>query len=205
VAKGALAFFGDKYADRVRVVEVPGISTELCGGTHVGNIGQIGFVKILGESSVASGIRRIEAVTGDAAEHLLWKEYRELQEIRHLFRLKADEPVGTKVQELLDEKKSLEKQLQESRLSNLLDRLAASLAGGEEVRGCRIMTETLEGVSAEELRLAGQALRNRVPIAVGLLGSVEDGKVSLAGFASDEAVASLGIDAGKLRFSNDRV
>ncbi|MCE1273857.1 MAG: alanine--tRNA ligase [Chlorobiales bacterium] len=198
LSMGALAFFGDKYADKVRVVEVPGISIELCGGTHVGNIGQIGLVKIVSESSVASGIRRIEAVTGRSAEALLWKEYRDLQEIRQLMKLKSDEAPLPKIQELLDERKSLEKQLQETRMTGLLDSLAAALAGGEEVSGCRIMTEKLEGVTADELRQAGQALRERVPLAVGLLCSVDDGKVSLVGFASDEAVRSLRLDAGKL-------
>jgi alanyl-tRNA synthetase len=195
---GALAFFGDKYADRVRVVEVTGISIELCGGTHVGNIGQIGLVKIVSESSVAAGIRRIEAVTGAAAETLLWQEYRNLQEIKHLLKLKADEEAGPKIRELLEEKKSLDKQLQESRLAGLLDRLAASLAGAEEINGCRVMTERLDGVGADELRQAAVALRERVPCAVGLLCSVADGKVSLVGFASDEAVKSLKLDAGKL-------
>ena len=198
LALGALAFFGDKYADRVRVVEVPGISIELCGGTHVGNIGQIGMVKILSESSVASGVRRIEAVTGRAAEALLWAEYRDLHEIRQLMKLKADEAPLPKIQELLEERKALEKQLQEVRLAGLLDSLAASLAGGEEVNGCRIMTEKLEGVSADELRQAGIALRERVPLAAGLLCSVDDGKVSLVCFVSDAAVKSLKLDAGKL-------
>ncbi len=198
LSMGALAFFGDKYADRVRVVEVPGISIELCGGTHVGNIGQIGMVKVVGESSVASGIRRIEAVTGRAAEALLWKEYRDLQEIRQLMKLKSDEAPLPKIQELLDGRKALEKQLQETRLAGLLDTLAASLAGGEEVNGCRIMTERLDGVGGDELRQAGQALRDRVPMAVGLLCGVDDGKVSLVAFASDEAVRSLKLDAGKL-------
>jgi alanyl-tRNA synthetase len=198
LALGALAFFGDKYADRVRVVEVPGISIELCGGTHVGNIGQIGMVKIVSESSVASGVRRIEAVTGRAAEALLWAEYRDLHEIRQLMKLKADEAPLPKIQELLEERKALEKQLQEVRLAGLLDSLAASLAGGEEVNGCRIMTEKLEGVSADELRQAGIALRERVPLAAGLLCSVDDGKVSLVCFVSDAAVKSLKLDAGKL-------
>jgi alanyl-tRNA synthetase len=198
LGKGALAFFGDRYADRVRVVEVPGISIELCGGTHVSNIGQIGLFKIVSESSVASGIRRIEALTGKSAEQLLWKEYHEVQQIRHLLKLKADEPAGLKVQEILEDRKTLEKQLQEVRLNRLLDVLAASLAGGDEIRGCRIMTECLEDVDADELRLAGQALRERVPCCVGLLCTVDDGKVSLVCFASDEAVKGLGLDAGKL-------
>ncbi|MGC8775236.1 MAG: alanine--tRNA ligase [Chlorobaculum sp.] len=198
LALGALAFFGDKYADRVRVVDVPGISIELCGGTHVGNIGQIGMVKIVSESSVAAGIRRIEAVTGSAAEALLWQEYRNLQEIKNLLKLKADEEAGPKIKELLEEKKSLDKQLQESRLAGLLDRLATSLAGGEEIAGCRVMAERIDGVGGDELRQAAVALRERVPCAVGLLSSVADGKVSLVAFASDEAVRSLRLDAGKL-------
>jgi alanyl-tRNA synthetase len=198
LALGALAFFGDKYADRVRVVDVQGISIELCGGTHVGNIGQIGMVKIVSESSVAAGIRRIEAVTGASAEALLWQEYRNLQEIKHLLKLKADEEAGPKIKELLEEKKSLDKQLQESRLAGLLDRLAASLAGGEEIAGCRIMTERLDGVGADELRQAAISLRERIACSVGLLCGVADGKVSLVAFASDEAVSSLKFDAGKL-------
>jgi len=195
---GALAFFGDKYADRVRVVDVPGISIELCGGTHVGNIGQIGMVKIVSESSVAAGIRRIEALTGDAAEALLWREYRNLQEIKNLLKLKADEEAGPKIKELLDEKKALDKQLQESRLSGLLNQLSASLASAEEVGGCRVMAEQLDGLGGDELRQAAMALRDKADCAAGLLCSVTDGKVFLVGFASDEAVKSKKLNAGKL-------
>ena len=195
---GALAFFGDKYADRVRVVDVPGISIELCGGTHVGNIGQIGMVKVVSESSVAAGIRRIEAVTGQAAEALLWQEYRNLQEIKQLLKLKADEQAGPKIQELLDEKKALDKQLQESRLSGLLNQLSASLESARQIGGCRVMAEQLDGLGGDELRQAAVALREKAPCAVGLLCSVTDGKVFLVGFASDEAVKSKKINAGKL-------
>jgi len=195
---GALAFFGDKYADRVRVVDVPGISIELCGGTHVGNIGQIGMVKIVSESSVAAGIRRIEAVTGAAAEALLWQEYRNLQEIKNLLKLKADEQAGPKIKELLDEKKALDKQLQESRLSGLLNQLSATLASAAEIGGCRIMTEQLDGLGGDELRQAAVALREQASCVAGLLCSVTDGKVFLVGFASDEAVKSKKINAGKL-------
>ena len=195
---GALAFFGDKYADRVRVVDVPGISIELCGGTHVGNIGQIGMVKIVSESSVAAGIRRIEAVTGDAAEALLWQEYRNLQEIKNLLKLKADEEAGPKIKELLDEKKALDKQLQESRLSGLLNQLSATLANAEDIGGCRIMTEQLDGLGGDELRQAAMGLREKADCAAGLLCSVTDGKVFLVGFASDEAVKSKKLNAGRL-------
>ena len=198
IAKGALAFFGDKYADRVRVIEVPGISVELCGGTHVDNIGRIGLFKIISESSVASGVRRIEALTGKAAEKLLWKEYRDMQQIRHLLKAKGDESVLERIVELLEVKKELEKELSGSRVGSLVTSLTAELDASPEFCGCRVMTKILEAVDAETLRQAALALRDQTTSVAGLLCSVEDGKVSLVSFASDIAVRELGIDAGKL-------
>ena len=198
IAKGALAFFGDKYADRVRVIEVPGISVELCGGTHVDNIGRIGLFKILSESSVASGVRRIEALTGKAAEKLLWKEYREVQQIRQLLKAKGDEPVAERVSDLMEAKKELEKALLEGKITALLNTLTGELQNSAEIGGCRIMTKVVDGVDGDTLRQAALALREKLPCAAGLLCSVEDGKVSLISFASDKAVQECGIDAGKL-------
>ena len=198
IAKGALAFFGDKYTDRVRVIEVPAISVELCGGTHVDNVGRIGLFKIVSESSVASGVRRIEALTGKAAEQLLWKEYRELQQVRHLLKAKGDEPVAERVAELMEAKKELEKELSGSRVGALVHALAAELDASPEIGTCRVMTKMLEGVDADTLRQAALLLREQAPYAAGLLCSVEDGKVALVSFASDKAVQELGIDAGKL-------
>ncbi len=198
IAMGALAFFGDKYADRVRVIEVPGISVELCGGTHVDNIGRIGLFKIVSESSVASGVRRIEALTGKAAEKLLWKEYSELQQIRHLLKAKGDEPVLERVSALMEAKKELEKELSGSRVGSLVTSLTAELDASPDISGCRVMTKILEEVDADTLRQAALALRDQAASVAGLLCSVEDGKVSLVSFASDKAVKELGIDAGKL-------
>ncbi|NTV06805.1 MAG: alanine--tRNA ligase, partial [Chlorobiaceae bacterium] len=198
IAKGALAFFGDKYTDRVRVVEVPDISVELCGGTHVDNIGRIGMVKIVSESSVASGVRRIEALTGKGAERLLWKEYHELQQVRHLLKVKGDEPVSGKIIELMDTKKELEKELYEIEFGSLLLSLTGDLHASPEIAGCRLMTKVVEGADGEALRQAGLALREKMPYATGLLCSIENEKVSLVCFASDKAVKELGIDAGKL-------
>ena len=198
IAKGALAFFGDKYADVVRVVEVPGISVELCGGTHVDNIGRIGLFKIVSESSVASGVRRIEAVTGSAAERLLWNDYRELQRVRHLLKAKGDEAVSERVIELMEAKKELEKQLLEGRITSLFNTLAVELEASSDINGCRVMTKVVEGVDADTLRQAALALREKASCAAALLCSVDDGKVSLVSFASDQAVRMYGIDAGKL-------
>jgi alanyl-tRNA synthetase len=198
IAKGALAFFGDKYTDRVRVVEVPGISVELCGGTHVDNIGRIGLVKIISEASVASGVRRIEALTGKGAEKLLWKEYHELQEVRHLLKAKSDEAVTGRIAELMEAKKELEKELYDIKFGSLLLSLSGDLHASPEIEGCRLMTKIVEGADGEDLRNVGLALREKMPCAAGLLGSVDGGKVSLVGFASDKAVKELGLDAGKL-------
>jgi alanyl-tRNA synthetase len=198
IEKGALAFFGDKYADRVRMVEIPGISMELCGGTHVRSIGQIGLFKIVSESSVASGVRRIEAVTGKAAEQLVGKEYRELQEIRQLLKLKAEEPVKGRVAELLDARKELEKQVQEFTITVLAGTLERFLDDAEQAGELRILSVRIEPVDAEPLRLAVAALRERHPSAAGLFCFEEGGKVSLTAFAGDRAVRDFGIDAAKL-------
>ncbi len=196
--KGALAFFGDKYADRVRVVEVPGVSVELCGGTHVSNVGKIGLFKIVSESSIASGIRRIEAITGRAAEELLWGEYQELQQVRQLLKTGAEESLASRVQELLEERKALEKEVQDMRLSLLLDQALNRMDQAETVNGCRIFVMKQDDAGADTLRSLGQFLREKIGRGVGLLAGEENGKVTLVGFAGDEAISECGINAGEL-------
>ena len=196
--KGALAFFGDKYADRVRIVEVPGVSMELCGGTHVSNVGKIGLFKIINESSIASGIRRIEAVSGKAAEELLWSEYQELQQVRQLLKTGGEESVAGRVQELLEERKTLDKEVQDMRLSLLLDQALNRLEQADTVNGCRIFVMKPEDSGADTLRSLGQFLREKIGRGVGLLAGEEDGKVTLVGFAGDEAIRECGLNAGEL-------
>lgn len=196
--KGALAFFGDKYADRVRIVEVPGVSMELCGGTHVSNVGKIGLFKIINESSIASGIRRIEAISGKAAEELLWSEYQELQQVRQLLKTGGEESVAGRVQELLEERKTLDKEVQDMRLSLLLDQALNRLEQADTVNGCRIFVMKPEDSGADTLRSLGQFLREKIGRGVGLLAGEKDGKVTLVGFAGDEAIRECGLNAGEL-------
>lgn len=198
IRKGALAFFGDRYTDRVRIVEIPGFSIELCGGTHVDSVGQIGLFKIVSESSVASGVRRIEALTGKSAEQFMWKEHRELHDVRQALKLKGGEDAAGRVQELLESKKTLERQLQEFRALTLAATLSEALAGAEVINGFHIVTGKLGQVDTDALRQAVFTLRQKEPASAGLFCSVVEGKVSLTGFAGDRAVAEFGIDAGKL-------
>jgi len=205
IAKGALAFFGDKYAELVRVIEVPDISVELCGGTHVDNIGRIGLIKIISESSVASGVRRIEAVTGKAAETLLWKEYHELQQVRHLLKVKGDEPVSGKIVELMEIRKELEKELHDFKTKKLLDNVDYYLEEAEEINKTSIVVRTIEEVNPEELRLIGQALRETLhkqeKSGVGLLSAVFSGKPYLVCYANNSPAmlsATCSFDASLL-------
>ena len=196
--KGALAFFGDKYADHVRIVEVPGVSMELCGGTHVSNVGKIGLFKITSESSIASGIRRIEAITGKAAEELLWGEYQELQQVRQMLKTAGEESVAGRVQELLEERKALEKQVQDMRLSLLLDKALHRLEEADVINGCKLFVMKPDNAGADTLRSLGQFLREKIGRGVGLLAGEQNGKVTLVGFAGDEAISDCGLNAGEL-------
>ncbi|MCG8344644.1 MAG: alanine--tRNA ligase [Chlorobiales bacterium] len=196
--KGALAFFGDKYADHVRIVEVPGVSMELCGGTHASNVGKIGLFKITSESSIASGIRRIEAITGKAAEELLWGEYQELQQVRQMLKTAGEESVAGRVQELLEERKTLDKELQDMRLSLLLDKALHRLEEADVINGCKLFVMKPDNAGADTLRSLGQFLREKIGRGVGLLAGEQNGKVTLVGFAGDEAISDCGLNAGEL-------
>jgi alanyl-tRNA synthetase len=182
---GAMALFGEKYADEVRVLSIGDFSTELCGGTHVHRSGDIGLFKILSETGIAAGVRRIEAVTGDAA--LDWVTDISLRLARVAGLMKADpEAVAGKVGQLLARNRELEKQLEQ-----LTAKLAAS-QGDEladrsvEVGGLRVLAARLEGADAKSLRDTVDQLKNKLGSGVVVLAAVEDGKVRLvAGVTKD--------------------
>jgi alanyl-tRNA synthetase len=185
IRAGALAFFGDKYGDEVRVLTMGDFSTELCGGTHVKRTGDIGFFKIVSESGVAAGIRRIEAVTGEGA--LAWVQQQEAKLAEAAAVLKA--PVGevtARLSQVLDNVRTLEREL-----GRLKSRLASSQGDdlalqAVEVKGAKVLAATLEGADAKTLREAMDKLKDRLKSAAIVLGAVNDGKVSLiAGVTAD--------------------
>ncbi len=195
---GALAFFGDKYGDTVRVLEIPNFSIEFCGGTHLDNVGQIGLLKIVSESSVASGIRRIEAVTGKGAEELFRKEFNELQSLKQMLNAQSEAEIPSKIEKLMEERKALEKQIEKLRGEIALTQLDGILSQAEEIGGAKILATEVSASNADELRLMGEALRGKMKSGVALLASVIDGKVSLVATVSDDLIATKKLQAGKL-------
>jgi alanyl-tRNA synthetase len=185
IRAGALAFFGDKYGDEVRVLTMGDFSTELCGGTHVRRTGDIGFFKIVSESGVAAGVRRIEAVTGEGA--LAWVQQQEAKLAEAAAVLRSPVPeLSAKLAQVLDNVRSLEREL--ARLKSKLastqgDDLAAQAV---EVKGAKVLAATLDGADAKTLRETMDKLKDRLKSAAIVLGAVSDGKVSLiAGVTAD--------------------
>ncbi len=181
---GAMMLFGEKYGDEVRVLDI-GTSRELCGGTHVARTGDIGLFKIVSESGVAAGIRRVEAVTGDNALAYVNDLQARLNAAAGLLRVPPSE-VGTRIVAVLDGQKALEKEL-----AQLKSRLAASagdeLAGQAKlVHGVKVLSTIVEGVDGGELRGLLDQLKNKLGSGVVLLGVAAGGKVSLiAGVTAD--------------------
>lgn len=195
---GALAFFGDKYGDRVRVIEVPGFSIEFCGGTHLDNVGQIGLVKVVSESSIASGVRRIEAVTGKTAEEMFRKDRYQLQQLRGALNVQSEDSVLDRIKKLLDEKKEMEKELERMRLQIAASQLDDLVKQAEDVKGIRVLSAQVSAGSADELKQLGEMVRSKLGSGAALLGSVIDGKVSLVASVSDDVVSDKKLQAGKL-------
>ena len=184
VAEGAMALFGEKYGDVVRVLKFGDFSTELCGGTHVSRTGDIGLFKIVGESGVAAGIRRIEAVTGENALALLREIDARLRDAAALLRSGRDEVVD-KVQALLDRNKQLERDLTQAKGK------LASTTGGElvaqaqDIGGIKVLIATIES-DGGDLRPLLDQLKNKLGSGIVLLGAVVGEKVSLiAGVTAD--------------------
>ncbi len=185
IRAGALAFFGDKYGDEVRVLTMGDFSTELCGGTHVRRTGDIGFFKIVSESGVAAGIRRIEAVTGEGALAWVQQQEAELAEAASVLKAPVSE-VPAKLAQVLENVRGLEREL-----GRLKSKLASSqgddlAARAIDVKGAKVLAATLDGADAKTLREAMDKLKDRLKSAAIVLGAVNDGKVSLiAGVTSD--------------------
>jgi alanyl-tRNA synthetase len=179
VASGAIALFGEKYDDEVRVLSIGGFSIELCGGTHVERTGDIGIFKITHETGIASGVRRIEAVTGKGALEWIDAKQHVLNELGDMLKTKPDQAAAG-VAQLLKQNKELQKKLATARHALITGEASDQEDNIQEVAGIKVLAARVEGVNAGLLREAVDLAKDKLQNAVVVLGTVEDGKVRLA-------------------------
>ncbi|HGY56383.1 MAG TPA: alanine--tRNA ligase [Caldithrix abyssi] len=195
--KGAMALFGEKYGDVVRTVAVPGFSLELCGGTHVSATGEIGAFLITTETSIASGVRRIEAITGEKVVEYL-QQSRDLRlELSNLLNAREEE-ITDKINDLLNQKKMLEKQVQKLQSTQLKDDIDRILDQAESINGVQVLIHRSDGLSANQLKELGDTIRDKSRNTAALLLSDEGGKLSLVCVVSDDLIAGKKLHAGNL-------
>ncbi|HVZ41500.1 MAG TPA: alanine--tRNA ligase [Candidatus Kapabacteria bacterium] len=189
-------FFGDKYGSRVRVVTIdPEFSVEFCGGTHVRNTADIGLLKITSEGSIQAGVRRIEAVTGTAADQLLLRRYNEIERLMKRLGV-ADRDLYEKVEQLLEEKRALEKELAQALVAKASGGLDAILSSAVEREGVRIASGRIAAADMDALKAVGDDLRNRLKSGIGMLGADIEGKATLVCVVTDDLVQRF--SAGKI-------
>ncbi len=196
-AKGAIAMFGEKYGDEVRVIDFPGVSMELCGGTHVSNTAEVGVFKIISEAGVASGVRRIEAVSGPAILDYLHVRDTVVKDLSDRFKVKPEE-LPERITTLQNELRTSQKELENLKSQLAIAKSDQLLQTVEAVGDYKILVAQLEDVDAESLKTAAERLQQKLGVgAAVVLGSVpEVGKVSLVAAFSPE-VNKKGLQAGK--------
>ena len=190
IAAGALAFFGDKYGDRVRVLKLGDFSTELCGGTHVHRSGDIGLFKITSEGGVAAGVRRIEAVTGQGALDLVNANEAVLREVAGFVKASRDD-VSSKVGQLVERTRSLERELEKLRQKLASGGSRDILQEAQVVNGIKVLAARLDGADAKVLRDTADQLKDKLGSGVVVLGAVEGDKVFLVASVSKDLSGRL--------------
>ena len=194
--KGAVAMFGEKYADVVRVIDFPGVSMELCGGTHVSNTAEIGAFKIISESGISSGVRRIEAVSGPAVLDYLNSRDGVVKELCDRFKVKPEE-VGDRVTSLQEELKAAQKQLAALNAELAVAKSDQLLSNAETVGEFKVLVANLGTADSKSLQTAAERLQQKLGDAAVVLGGIpSEGKVSLVA-AFSPAVNHKGVQAGK--------
>jgi alanyl-tRNA synthetase len=193
---GATALFSEKYGQVVRVVNMGNYSIEFCGGTHLDNTAKVGAFELLSEGSVASGVRRIEAVTGKACLAKMEASIAILDEASAKLKVKPDE-FTAKVQANLEEIKELKRQIEQFKAKEAAGEVDSLLRGAKEIGELKVLTAKFNGADAAKLRQLGDMLRDKAPNIVGVLASVGDGKLSFSAICGKQAVAK-GVKAGEL-------
>jgi alanyl-tRNA synthetase len=195
ISTGAMALFGEKYGEKVRVVSVPGFSRELCGGTHVGRTGDIGLCKIVYEGSISAGVRRIEAITGSGALERFQDATLTLHRVAQTIRASEFELVD-QVEKLLANSRQMEKQLETLKARIAQAQTGALESQGREIKGARVLATQVDGLDRNQMRALADSLRGKWKSAVVVLGAADEGGVSLIAAVTKDLTGK--VHAGKL-------
>jgi alanyl-tRNA synthetase len=192
---GAMALFGEKYGDKVRVVSISDFSKELCGGTHVGRTGDIGICKIVYEGSISSGVRRIEAITGEGALKKFQEAQAQLNRVAGIVRT-SESDVVDQIEKLMSREKSMEHELQQ-----LKTKVAQAEAGqletqARDMKGVKVLAARVDGLDRAQLRTLVDSLRNKWKSAVVVLATTEDSNIAIVSGVTKDLTAK--VHAGKL-------
>ena len=200
IRRGALAFFGDRYDERVRLVEIANgdtFSFEVCGGTHVGRTGEVGAVYVLGESSIGAGMRRIEAVSGRAAERLVWDRFNRDKRVGSKLAAAVDD-IEDRVQRLLDYRDDLQRENEALQRRLSLQSADGLLDSAQDVDGVAVLSVRTSVSNADSLREMGDYLRDKLGSGVIVLGSVINDRPMLVAMVTNDLIGAKGLNAAEI-------
>jgi alanyl-tRNA synthetase len=189
--RGAMALFEEKYKARVRTVTVPGVSMELCGGTHLKNTGEIGLFKVMQSSSTASGIRRIEAVTGAASLDLLVMYDDFIKSLKARFKLSETKEIEDRLAKVLAENREMEKEIQNMKKADILKDVDGYIKSAREINGVRGLTLKFKGAAKDAVRSLGDLLKQKMKKAAIVIANVQEEKVSFLAVVTDDLTDRL--------------
>jgi alanyl-tRNA synthetase len=190
IAAGAMALFGEKYGDEVRVVGMGDFSTELCGGTHVNRTGDIGLFKVVAEGGVAAGVRRIEAVTGPGALATVQEQEGALRDVADRLKAQPGE-VAARIQQMQEQVRSLEKELARYKSKLAGSQIDDLLTHATDVSGIKVLAAAIEGADAKALRELADKLRDKLKSCALVLGSAVDGRVALIAAVTSDLTTTV--------------
>jgi len=192
---GAMALFGEKYGDVVRMIEVDGYSRELCGGTHVKATGEIGLFKIVSETGIAAGMRRIEAVTGEKAYQLVKKQKEILDELAFILK-SSPEDIKDRVETLVKTNKLLQKKIKEAQKESAKTKIEELAEASIDVSGIKVIAHKAEVEERDDLLKLADTIREKLKSTIGVLAGIIDGKIVFVATVTDDLIKSKGIKAG---------
>jgi alanyl-tRNA synthetase len=195
--RGAVALFGEKYGDVVRAVQIDDFSMELCGGTHLNSTGEIGYFRVTSEGGVAAGVRRIEAVTGEGSDQLLRKEKALLSELKEMSGAAEDDLVS-RLEQLVDERRRLQKELDDLRLKSTAQELEPLLASPDSSNGFKLVATRVQADSVDGIKKLGDFVRSKLESGVGVLGAIINDKPFLLCVVTDDLIKTRSLRAGDI-------